>query len=94
MKIAMIGAGGWGTAMMIELAGRNNDLIMYCRNPERADKIRKTRENSEYLPGAHIPEKIRITSDLKEAVEGAGCGIICTPSHVVQDMAVLPQAWN
>ena len=61
MKIAMIGAGGWGTAMMIELAGRNNDLIMYCRNPARAEEIRKTRENGEYLPGAHIPEKIRIT---------------------------------
>lgn len=57
MKIAMIGAGGWGTAMMIELAGRNNDLIMYCRNPARAEEIRKTRENGEYLPGAHIPEK-------------------------------------
>ena len=83
MKIAMIGAGGWGTAMMIELAGRNNDLIMYCRNPARAEEIRKTRENGEYLPGAHIPEKIRITSDLEEAVEGAGCVIICTPSHVV-----------
>ena len=39
MKIAMIGAGGWGTAMMIELAGRNNDLIMYCRNPARAEEI-------------------------------------------------------
>ena len=45
----MIGAGGWGTAMMIELAGRNNDLIMYCRNPARADEMRKTRENGEYL---------------------------------------------
>lgn len=83
----MIGAGGWGTAMMIELAGRNNDLIMYCRKPETADRMRTTRENKEYLPGARIPEKIRITSDLQEAVEGAGCVIICTPSQVVEEMA-------
>ena len=82
-----------GYCMMIELAGRNNDLIMYCRNPARAEEIRKTRENGEYLPGAHIPEKIRITSDLEEAVEGAGCVIICTPSHVVEDMAARLKPW-
>lgn len=87
MKIAMIGAGGWGTAMMIELSGKNDDLIMYCRNPETAEKIRTTRVNEEYLPDVHIPEKIRITSELKEAVEGAECVIICTPSYVVQEMA-------
>ncbi|MEE0292793.1 NAD(P)H-dependent glycerol-3-phosphate dehydrogenase [Dialister sp.] len=93
MKIAMIGAGGWGTAMMIELAGKNDDLIMYCRNPATAEEMRASRENREYLPGAHIPEKIRITSSLEEAVKGAGCVIICTPSHVVQEMAACLKPW-
>ena len=87
MKIAMIGAGGWGTAMMLELSGRHDDLVMYCRNPQTAEKIRTSRENREYLPGIRIPEKIHITSDLEEAVQGAGCVIICTPSQVVQEMA-------
>ena len=89
----MIGAGGWGTAMMIELAGKNDDLIMYCRNPATAEEMRASRENREYLPGAHIPEKIRITSSLEEAVKGAGCVIICTPSHVVQEMAACLKPW-
>lgn len=89
----MIGAGGWGTAMMIELAGKNDDLIMYCRNPATAEEMRVSRENREYLPGAHIPEKIRITSSLEEAVKGAGCVIICTPSHVVQEMAACLKPW-
>lgn len=93
MKIAMIGAGGWGTAMMIELAGKNDDLIMYCRNPATAEEMWASRENREYLPGAHIPEKIRITSSLEEAVKGAGCVIICTPSHVVQEMAARLKPW-
>lgn len=93
MKIAMIGAGGWGTAMMIELAGKNDDLIMYCRNPATAEEMRASRENREYLLGAHIPEKIRITSSLEEAVKGAGCIIICTPSHVVQEMAACLKPW-
>ena len=89
----MIGAGGWGTAMMIELAGRHDDLIMYCRKPATADKIRTARVNEEYLPGARIPEVVRITSDLEEAVRGAGCVIICTPSQVVQEMAARIAPW-
>lgn len=93
MKIAMIGAGGWGTAMMIELSGRHDDLVMYCRNPETAARMRRTRVNQEYLPDARIPEKIRITSDLEEAVSGAGCCVICTPSHAAEEMAKKMTPW-
>lgn len=89
----MIGAGGWGTAMMISLAGRHKDLVLYCRKPETAEKLNRERENKEYLPGAHLPEVIRITSDLKEAVEGAGCVVICTPSKAVADTAGKIAKW-
>ena len=44
----MIGAGGWGTAMMISLAGRHKDLVLYCRKPETAEKLNRERENKEY----------------------------------------------
>jgi len=93
VKIAMIGAGGWGTAMMISLAGRHKDLVLYCRKPETAEKLNRERENKEYLPGVHLPEVIRITSDLKEAVEGAGCVVICTPSKAVADTAGKIAKW-
>ncbi|WP_307986916.1 NAD(P)H-dependent glycerol-3-phosphate dehydrogenase [uncultured Dialister sp.] len=93
MKIAMIGAGGWGTAMMISLAGRHKDLVLYCRKPETAEKLNRERENKEYLPGVHLPEVIRITSDLEEAVEGAGCVVICTPSKAVADTAGKIAKW-
>ena len=87
MKIAMIGAGGWGTAMMIELAQQNKDLVLYCRNPETAEVLRHTRINEAYLPGIRIPEEIRITDDLEYAVHGAGCVVICTPSLAVAETA-------
>ena len=93
MKIAMIGAGGWGTAMMISLAGRHDDLVMYCRNPERAAAISKSRENKDYLPGCRIPVNVRITSDLEKAVSNAGCVILCTPSQVVESMAEKITPW-
>lgn len=89
----MIGAGGWGTAMMISLAGRHKDLVLYCRKPETAEKLNRERENKEYLPGVHLPEVIRITSDLKEAVEGADCVVICTPSKAVADTAGKIAKW-
>lgn len=89
----MIGAGGWGTAMMISLAGRHKDLVLYCRKPETAEKLNRERENKEYLPGVHLPEVIRITSDLKEAVEGSGCVVICTPSKAVADTAGKIAKW-
>lgn len=89
----MIGAGGWGTAMMISLAGRHKDLVLYCRKPETAEKLNRERENKEYLPGVHLPEVIRITRDLKEAVEGAGCVVICTPSKAVADTAGKIAKW-
>ncbi len=93
MKIAMIGAGGWGTAMMISLAARHDDLIMYCRNPETAAQMTKTRENAGYLPGCRIPHHVKITSDLEKAVEGAGCVILCTPSMAIESMAEKITPW-
>ena len=87
MKITMIGAGGWGTAMVSLLAGTNPDVWLYCRNPEKAARLRDTRENTPYLPGCRIPESVRITSDLEEAVRGAGCVILCTPSMAAEKTA-------
>ena len=51
MKIAMIGSGGWGTAMVTSLAARHDDLELYCRREEAARELKETRENKEYLPG-------------------------------------------
>ena len=93
MKVAMIGAGGWGTAMMISLAARHDDLFMYCRNPQTAQEIQKSRENKNYLPGCRIPLHVKITSSLETAVKGAGCVILCTPSHAVEAMAESLVPW-
>ena len=80
MKIAMIGAGSWGTAMVRLLAVRNENVWLYCRHPDTAERLRETRENETYLPGVKIPEAVRITSDLEEAARGAECVILCTPA--------------
>lgn len=93
MKITMIGAGGWGTAMVLLLAGRNPNVWLYCRNPDTAARLRETRVNEAYLPGVVIPPCVTITSDLEKAVSGAGCVILCTPSMAVESMAEAIAPW-
>lgn len=84
MKIAMIGSGGWGTAMVTSLAARHDDLELYCRREEAARELKETRENKEYLPGVRIPVHVKITSDLEKAVSGADCMVLSTPSKAVE----------
>lgn len=87
MKIAMIGAGGWGTAMVSQLARHHNDISFYCRNPKVRDEIQEFRENRTYLPGVLIPKHVQVTGSLKEAVSGSDCTILCTPSKAIEETA-------
>lgn len=85
MKVTMIGSGGWGTAMIVQLAGRHDDLVLYCRREETAAKLRSTRENKEYLPGIRIPVHVKITSDPEKAISGADVVILATPSKAIKE---------
>lgn len=85
MKVTMIGSGGWGTAMIVQLAGRHDDLVLYCRREETATKLRSTRENKEYLPGIRIPVHVKITSDPEKAISGADVVILATPSKAIKE---------
>lgn len=93
MKIAMVGAGGWGTAMVRVLAEHNSDVWLYCRNPETAARLDESRENAAYLPGVTIPQAVRITSTLADAVSGAGCVILCTPAAAAETTARALLPW-
>ncbi len=65
-EIAVIGAGAWGTALAIQAARAGRAVVLWARDPARAAAIEATRENPR-LPGAHLPESIRITADLPAA---------------------------
>ncbi|NQT29572.1 MAG: NAD(P)-dependent glycerol-3-phosphate dehydrogenase [Candidatus Saganbacteria bacterium] len=65
MKIAVIGAGAWGTTLSILLAEKGHDVSLWVYEKELAEQIKKTRENKTFLPGFPLPEAIEITHDLK-----------------------------
>ncbi|MFN2622978.1 MAG: NAD(P)H-dependent glycerol-3-phosphate dehydrogenase [Chthoniobacterales bacterium] len=88
---AILGAGGWGTALAVLWAKRGNAVTLWGNNAERAGQLRETRENSEYLPGIQIPESIAITSEIAECT-GAELIVFVTPSVALRSVAIRLQA--
>ena len=84
-KVAVFGAGSWGTAFSIVLADGGNDVTLWARREEVADTINKDRENTEYLPGIELPTAISATHDVEEAAGGADIVIFATPSQSFRD---------
>lgn len=83
-KVAVIGAGGWGTALAIIANVADNQVTLWARNQEKATLIAETRENKEYLPGITIPEAITITSDLETALTGAQLILFVVPAQALR----------
>ena len=67
INVAVIGAGSWGTTVAA-LAAENTSTTLWSRRGDLADAINSTHENCDYLPGFSLPESLRATSDLREAV--------------------------
>jgi glycerol-3-phosphate dehydrogenase (NAD(P)+) len=86
MKIAIIGAGGWGTALALVAAKNGHRVTLWARRKELIESLRKTRENADYLPDVKIPETIALTSDLGEAMEGAEVAALVVPSHGTREV--------
>ncbi|MGI6364419.1 MAG: NAD(P)H-dependent glycerol-3-phosphate dehydrogenase [Bacillota bacterium] len=82
--IAVLGAGGWGTAVALVLARKGHKVTIWARRPEFCAYLQQQRENSQYLPGVLLPSKIEITSDLGAAVSSKEVVVIATPAKAVR----------
>jgi glycerol-3-phosphate dehydrogenase (NAD(P)+) len=80
-KVAVFGAGSWGTAFSIVLADGGNDVTMWARREEVAAAINDRRENVDYLPGIELPPSISATHDVEKAAHDADIVIFATPSQ-------------
>ena len=80
MRVAVIGAGSWGTAFA-RLVGAKIPTRLWARRADLAEGIQEQRENSEYLPGFDLPAGITATADLEAAVTGAAVVVMAVPSH-------------
>jgi glycerol-3-phosphate dehydrogenase (NAD(P)+) len=67
VKITVLGAGAWGTALALALAARH-DVLLWGRNREAIGRMAAARENHDYLPGFALPPQLRLSSDLPQAL--------------------------
>ncbi|RKY59630.1 MAG: glycerol-3-phosphate dehydrogenase [Candidatus Latescibacterota bacterium] len=87
MRIAVIGAGGWGTALSVLLAGRGHQIFLWQREKDLAQEARRTRENRVFLPGVRIPEGVEISWKISEVVPEADMWVFAVPSQYVRQVA-------
>ena len=88
-KVAVLGAGAWGTALGKVLAEKGNRVVIWSRRADLAEQINQTRENGRYLPGARLPDALEATSDMAGAIEGSDMVVFVAPSHATRDVARL-----
>lgn len=86
MKIAVLGAGAWGSALAIAFS-RRHAVTLWARDPAQAAAQQATRRNERYLPGATFPDTLRIDADFSAAIAGSDLIIIATPLAGLRDTA-------
>jgi len=86
MRVAVLGAGSWGTALARLLGEKGHPVRLWDRDPERARDIAAARENRRYLPGFPLPDTIRPTHDLAEATRCAEVVVLAVPSGAVRGL--------
>lgn len=85
-KVAVIGAGSWGTALAISLSKKGHIVHLWMRDKKQLENMGKTRENMKYLPGVILPDNIILFEDLKEAVRNAEIILLTVSSQAVREV--------
>lgn len=84
-RIAVLGAGSYGTALAICLARNGHKTVLWGRDNNHVEQMRQERENAKYLPGSTFPESIILSDDLIAAVQSSDTVLVVVPSHAFSD---------
>ncbi len=82
-RVAVVGAGSWGTALAALLSEKGHDVCLWAFEPDVAEQISQSRENVSYLSGVKLPENLWSTVDLEKALQGAEVVVSVSPAQVV-----------
>lgn len=86
MRIGVLGGGSFGTALAKLLADNGHDVVLWIHNPTTAAGVAAQHENTVYLPGIRLPDNLRATSVIEEAVHGGELLLAASPSHVLREV--------
>ena len=84
-RVAVFGAGSWGTAFSVVLTDAGNDVTLWGRRQELCDTINATHENPDYMEGLRLSDRISATHDPGEALHGAAVVVLAVPSQSLRE---------
>ena len=84
-KVAVFGAGSWGTAFSIVLADAGNEVTIWARREDVCTTINERHQNADYLPGIELPGTVSATHDPERAVDGADIVVFAVPSQTFRE---------
>ena len=85
-RVAVLGAGSWGTTLADLLCARGEEVVLWAHEPEVADEVNRRHRNDLFLPDAPLAPALTATTDSLAAVRGAGLVISAAPSHAVRQV--------
>jgi glycerol-3-phosphate dehydrogenase (NAD(P)+) len=88
MNVAVIGGGGWGTALARLLSLNGHAVALWCHRPEQVIELRETGCNARYLPGISLPKEWRLESDMAAALQGAEAVVFAVPSKAFREVVM------
>jgi glycerol-3-phosphate dehydrogenase (NAD(P)+) len=83
-RVAVLGAGSWGTAFAKVLADAGTPVTLWARRPELAAQMSGSHENPDYLPGIRIPAGVAVTSEIRLALDGADAVVFAVPAQTLR----------
>lgn len=86
-KVGFIGGGSFGTALAMQLAKKGDEVVIYDRDSEVCEDINKNRKNDKYIKGLSIPENVKATLNIEEAIKDVKYLVLAVPSHVIRSIA-------
>lgn len=86
MKIAVLGAGAWGTTLARHLVNSGHNVTLWAHEPSRIDEIKRLGENRRYLPGVLLPSGINLETEISKAIDGAESVLVAVPSRVFRQI--------
>ncbi|CAH1854124.1 NAD(P)H-dependent glycerol-3-phosphate dehydrogenase [Convivina praedatoris] len=86
-KIAVLGAGSWGTALANRIASNGFSTVLWSHRAEQVEEINQTHTNADYLPGTQLYQGLQATADLTVAIDGADIILVVVPTKGIREVA-------
>jgi len=86
MKVSVLSDGGWGTALALVLVSNGHDVTLWGPFEDYINEMRQTRKNTRFLSGVELPDALRLTASMSEAVDGVGLLVLASPSQYMRGM--------